>query len=139
MKSMYFLEFCRSITALLFSIAFFGKLFNVRQFLSSVEHFELISRRTIPLAALLILSGEAATVLALALGGLFLGLVGALILQVRIALLPLRRIEAALAAIRAGRARRLPELDHAGREDGRRRGARRRSTRWPRCARPASA
>jgi len=45
--------------------------------------------------------------LSLALGALFLGLVGALLLQVRIALLPLRRIEAALAAIRAGTARRL--------------------------------
>ena len=45
--------------------------------------------------------------LSLALGGLFLGLLGALLLQVRIALAPLRRIEAALAAIRAGRARRL--------------------------------
>jgi signal transduction histidine kinase len=45
--------------------------------------------------------------LTLALGGLFLGLLGALLLQVRIALAPLRRIEAALAAIRAGRARRL--------------------------------
>ncbi|HSA83065.1 MAG TPA: sensor histidine kinase, partial [Geminicoccaceae bacterium] len=45
--------------------------------------------------------------LSLALGVLFLGLLGALLLQVRIALLPLRRIEAALAAIRAGAARRL--------------------------------
>jgi len=45
--------------------------------------------------------------LMLALGGLFLGLLGALLLQVRIALAPLRRIEAGLAAIRAGRARRL--------------------------------
>ncbi len=45
--------------------------------------------------------------LVLALGALFLGLLGALLLQVRIALAPLRRIEAALAAIRAGRARRL--------------------------------
>jgi signal transduction histidine kinase len=45
--------------------------------------------------------------LSLALGVLFLGLLGALLLQVRIALLPLRRIEAALAAIRAGTARRL--------------------------------
>ncbi len=45
--------------------------------------------------------------LALALGGLFLGLLGALLIQVRIALAPLRRIEAGLAAIRAGRARRL--------------------------------
>jgi signal transduction histidine kinase len=45
--------------------------------------------------------------LSLALGVLFLGLLGALLLQVRIALLPLRRIEAALAAIRAGVARRL--------------------------------
>ncbi len=45
--------------------------------------------------------------LALALGGLFLGLLGALLLQVRIALAPLRRIESGLAAIRAGSARRL--------------------------------
>jgi signal transduction histidine kinase len=45
--------------------------------------------------------------LSLALGVLFLGLLGALLLQVRIALLPLRRIEAALAAIRAGTASRL--------------------------------
>ncbi|MCE3249229.1 MAG: integral rane sensor signal transduction histidine kinase, partial [Geminicoccaceae bacterium] len=45
--------------------------------------------------------------LSLALGVLFLGLLGALLLQVRIALLPLRRIEGALAAIRAGTARRL--------------------------------
>jgi signal transduction histidine kinase len=45
--------------------------------------------------------------LTLTLGGLFLGLLGALLLQVRIALAPLRRIEASLAAIRAGRARRL--------------------------------
>jgi signal transduction histidine kinase len=45
--------------------------------------------------------------LSLALGVLFLGLLGALLLQVRIALLPLRRIEAALAAIRAGTTRRL--------------------------------
>ena len=45
--------------------------------------------------------------LSLALGALFVGLVGALLLQVRFALLPLRRIEAALAAIRAGTARRL--------------------------------
>ncbi len=45
--------------------------------------------------------------LSLALGGLFLGLLGALLLQVRIALAPLRRIQAGLAAIRAGRARRL--------------------------------
>jgi signal transduction histidine kinase len=45
--------------------------------------------------------------LSVALGGLFLGLLGALLLQVRIALLPLRRIEAGLAAIRAGSARRL--------------------------------
>ena len=45
--------------------------------------------------------------LSLALGALFLGLLGALLLQVRIALLPLRRMEAALAAIRAGTARRL--------------------------------
>ena len=45
--------------------------------------------------------------LSLALAGLFLGLLGALLLQVRIALAPLRRIEAGLAAIRAGSARRL--------------------------------
>jgi signal transduction histidine kinase len=45
--------------------------------------------------------------LTLTLGALFVGLLGALLLQVRIALAPLRRIQAGLAAIRAGRARRL--------------------------------
>jgi signal transduction histidine kinase len=45
--------------------------------------------------------------LTLALAGLLLVLLAALLLQVRIGLAPLRRIEASLAAIRAGRARRL--------------------------------
>ena len=45
--------------------------------------------------------------LALALGVLFGGLLGALLLQVRVALEPVRRIEAALAAIRGGLTRRL--------------------------------
>ena len=45
--------------------------------------------------------------LSLALGVLFVGLLGALLLQVRVALEPLRQIEAALAAIRGGLTRRL--------------------------------
>ncbi len=45
--------------------------------------------------------------LAFALGGLFLGLVTAVLIQVRFGLEPLRRIRSALAAIRAGTARRL--------------------------------
>jgi signal transduction histidine kinase len=45
--------------------------------------------------------------LALALGILFAGLLGALLLQVRVALAPLRRMEQALAAIRGGLTRRL--------------------------------
>jgi signal transduction histidine kinase len=45
--------------------------------------------------------------LSLALGALFLGLLGAVVIQVRFGLEPLRRIESALAAIRIGAARRL--------------------------------
>lgn len=45
--------------------------------------------------------------LAFSLGALFLGLLFAIFVQVRFGLLPLRRMEGALAAIRSGRARRL--------------------------------
>jgi hypothetical protein len=69
MLQLYLLEICRSVIALLFSISLIGKVFNPRVFSRSVERFKLIPRQLVPLAALLVLSGEAATVLALALGG----------------------------------------------------------------------
>lgn len=87
----YLFTFCRLVLGLTFTFSFVSKARDIRQFTTTIANFDLLPRRWTKIAVLLFLSGEAAVVILMIVGGLLLpagfALAGLLLLLFTLAIL----------------------------------------------------